>query len=343
MSDFAGDAQRLLSDLVRTPSVSGDESGCASILVEFFEAAERRVYLDDVGNVRAPGNDAVLLTSHLDTVPGTIPVRIEDDALWGRGSVDAKGALTAMAVAAVRTGVSFVGVVGEESDSRGAWHLVEDREQPDTLINGEPSGWDAITLGYRGLVVGRYRTERESAHSSRPENNAIQDALDWWRRIEARFDEASSEDMFDSVTPKPVRISSGQTDDGRSLEARIETEFRLPPSSSPEAVRAAAEAELESGSIQWRRPIPPVVQSPRSAVARAFRAAIRSTGGEPDHLQKTGTSDMNIYATSWACPMVTYGPGDASLDHTPDEHIQLQPFETSIDVLQTVCSMLTQS
>lgn len=343
MTVSAGDAQRLLSDLVGTPSVSGDESGCASILVEYFEAADRRVYLDAVGNVRAPGNDAVLLTSHLDTVPGTIPVRVDDDALWGRGSVDAKGALTAMAVAAVRTGVSFVGVVGEEADSRGAWHLIEDREQPDALINGEPSGWDAITLGYRGLLVGRYRSERESTHSSRPENNAIQDALDWWSRVEARFDHDSSVAAFDAVTPKPVRITSGQTDDGRSLEARIEAEFRLPPSTSADAVRAAAEGELETGAIQWRRPIPPVVQSPRSAVARAFRAAIRSNGGEPDHLQKTGTSDMNIYATSWECPMVTYGPGDSSLDHSPDEHLQLQSFETSIDVLQQVCSTLTQS
>lgn len=343
MTVSAGDAQSLLNDLVSTPSVSGDESACASVLVEYLESADRRVYLDAVGNVRAPGDDAVLLTSHLDTVPGTIPVRVDDGALWGRGSVDAKGALTAMAVTAVRTGVSFAGVVGEESDSRGAHHLVEDRAEPDTLINGEPSGWDAITLGYRGLLAGRYRTERESAHSSRPENNAIQDALDWWGRVEARFDTDPSVDVFGTVTPKPVRITSGQTDDGRSLEARIDAEFRLPPSTSPEAVRAAAESELETGSIRWRQPIPPVVQSPRTAVARAFRAAIRSNGGEPDHLQKTGTSDMNVYATSWECPMVTYGPGDSSLDHTPDEHLQLESFETSIDVLQQVCTTLTQS
>jgi len=76
--------------------------------------------------------DAVLLTSHIDTVPGDIPVEVqpaaEDDevgkpgepVLWGRGTVDATGPLVAMAVAAVQTGVSFVGVAGEETKTRGA-------------------------------------------------------------------------------------------------------------------------------------------------------------------------------------------------------------------------------
>lgn len=337
------DTHDLLSDLVSTPSVSGAESACASVLVEYFENAGRNVYLDAVGNVRAPGNDAVLLTSHLDTVPGSIPVRVEDGALWGRGSVDAKGALTAMAIAAVQTGVSFVGVVGEESDSRGAWHLVEDRPEPDVLINGEPSGWDAITLGYRGLLSGHYRTESEGVHSSRPENNAIQDAFDWWGRIEALYENDSDASAFSQVTAKPVRISSGPTDEGRSHEVEIDAEFRLPPSTSPETVRARVEAELATGSMTWERPIPPVVQSQRTAVARTFRAAIRSKGGDPAHLQKTGTSDMNIYATTWECPMVTYGPGDSALDHTPEERLQLQSFEQSIDVLQDVCTTLTQS
>jgi len=50
-----------------------------------------------------------------------------EPVLWGRGTVDATGPLVAMAVAAVQTGVSFVGVAGEETNSRGARFLVEDR------------------------------------------------------------------------------------------------------------------------------------------------------------------------------------------------------------------------
>jgi LysW-gamma-L-lysine carboxypeptidase len=130
----------LLRDLVATPSLSGEEGAATDRLVDYFAEHGREAFVDEVGNVHAPGDDALLLTSHVDTVPGDIPVRVDDDVLWGRGAVDAKGPLCAMAVAAVETGVSFVGVVGEESDSRGARHLVETRDEPDALVNGEPSG-----------------------------------------------------------------------------------------------------------------------------------------------------------------------------------------------------------
>ncbi|MFC7176437.1 M20/M25/M40 family metallo-hydrolase [Halosegnis marinus] len=120
------EARELLRDLVSIPSPTGEEREAAERLVAFFEAHGREAWLDEVGNVRAPADDSVLLTSHVDTVPGDIPVRVEGTdeeyeppVLWGRGSVDATGPLAAMAVAAVRTGVSFAGVVGEEVDSRG--------------------------------------------------------------------------------------------------------------------------------------------------------------------------------------------------------------------------------
>ena len=152
------EGRKLLTELVSIPSVSGNETEAAEALAAFFEGHDREVWIDDIGNVRAPGDDTVLLTSHIDTVPGDIPVEIKDGGegpeLWGRGSVDATGPLAAMAIAAVETGASFVGVVGEESTSRGAWHLIENREAPDAVINGEPSGWDGITLGYRGLLEG---------------------------------------------------------------------------------------------------------------------------------------------------------------------------------------------
>ena len=365
----------LLYDLVSIPSPSGEEQAAAERLAAFFEANDREVFLDDVGNVRAPGNDAVLLTSHVDTVPGEVPVEIRtaeteasgdsgdeaavdddggdgdvvdggdgdvvdgelDHELWGRGSVDATGPLAAMAVAAVRTGASFVGVVGEETDSRGARHLVEDRSPPEAVINGEPSGWDGITLGYRGFLSGTYVTTSESGHTSRPEPNAIQDAIGWWNRIEAAFDPDEWTPVFEQVTTKPAGFDGGLSADGLSVEATVDVQLRVPPSTTVEAVRERAEAELDGGTVSWKEPIPPTMGDPRGKLARAFRVAIRGEGGDPRLLRKTGTSDVNLYADAWDRPMVTYGPGDSALDHAPDEHLSLSEFDRSVRVLTAVC------
>jgi LysW-gamma-L-lysine carboxypeptidase len=351
VADADTEARDLLERLVSIPSPSGEERACAEALVEFLEGRGRDAYLDEVGNVRAPADDGVLLTSHVDTVPGDIPVRVESAAgtdeggpvLWGRGSVDAKGPLAAMAVAAVRTGASFVGVVGEEFDSRGARHLVAEREAREAVVNGEPSGWDAVTLGYRGLLPGTYVATSESGHTSRPENNAIQDAMDWWWRVTGTFEPEDEWDpVFERVTPKPTRFEGGLGEDGLSVEATMDVSLRVPPSMTVEEVREVADGELdpEVGTVNWTDGIEPTMQSPRTPVARAFRAAIRGWGLEPRLLRKTGTADMNIYAGEWDCPMVTYGSGDSDLDHAPDERLPLRDLDRAAAVLADAAGRL---
>ncbi|AZH24083.1 [LysW]-lysine hydrolase [Haloplanus aerogenes] len=339
------DAQQLLVDLVAIPSPSGEEEAAAQRLVDFFEAHDREVWIDEVGNVHAPADDSVLLTSHIDTVPGDIPVEIREvergKELWGRGSVDATGPLAAMAVAAVETGVSFLGVVGEEVDSRGSRHVIEsDRPEPGALINGEPSGWTGITLGYRGLLAGTYVATSESGHTSRPENNAIQDAMDWWARVEEEFDPDEYLPVFERVTCKPTSFEGGPSADGLSVEATMEVQFRVPPEYTVGDVREMADGQLDTGTVHWYDRVPPVMESPRTPVARAFRAAIREAGGDPRLLRKTGTADMNVFASVWDCPMITYGPGDSDLDHAPNEHLALDEYDRSIEVLIDACQRL---
>ena len=345
----ASEARDLLVDLVETPSPTGEEGACAERLVEFFENHGREAFLDEAGNVRAPADDSVLLTSHIDTVPGDIPVRVESgdgerkgsEVLWGRGGVDAAGSLVGMAVAAVRTGTSFAGVVGEEVDSSGARHLVKTRDAPETVVNGEPSGWNGITLGYRGLLAGTYVATSESGHTSRPENNAIEDAIDWWERARAAVADDRDEwtPVFERVTPKPIEVYGGTSDDGLSVEATMDVQFRVPPNLTVEEVREAADGELDGGTVRWYDEVPPVMTTPRNPVARAFRGAIRRAGGEPRLLRKTGTSDMNIYR-AWNCPMATYGPGDSDLDHAPDERLSLDEFDRATRVLEAVAERL---
>jgi LysW-gamma-L-lysine carboxypeptidase len=212
------------------------------------------------------------------------------------------------------------------------------------VVNGEPSGWDALTLGYRGYLTGTYSVRVESAHTSRPELNAIQYATEWLTRVESAFEsvepDADETSTATSVTVKPVEFDGGLTLDGFATEATVEIQFRIPSGMTAEEIRSVAETELDAGTVSWNTPIPPTLSSPRTALGRAFRVAIREEGGDPSLLRKTGTSDANIYADAWDCPVVTYGPGDSSLDHTPEEHIELAEFDRSISVLTDVCEKL---
>ena len=342
----------LLRELVSTPSVSGGEGDAADVLLEYFEEAGREATIDAAGNVRAPGDDAVLLTSHLDTVPGEIVVRESGGELWGRGSVDATGPLAAMAAAAVETGASFAGVVEEETTSAGARHLVDTRDAPDAVVNGEPTGWDALAVGYRGLVRATYEAETERVHSSRPEPNAVQHAVAWTERVQRAFDgggaeagggDESASGVFESVTVKPVSFDGGPTADGERVAATVDVEFRLPPGTTAGDVHDVVADCTETGDVEWSEAIPPFAADARSPVAGALRAGIRSASGDPTHLRKTGTCDANLYAAAWDCPVAVYGPGDSALDHAPDERIDLDAFDRGVETLSTAAHQLCTS
>ncbi len=142
------------------------------------------------------------------------------------------------------------------------------------------------------------------------------------------------------MTTKPVDIDGGISEDGLSVEATMDVQLRVPPALTVETVREAAEAELEVGTVTWKDTVPPVMTSPRTAVARAFRVAIRDVGEDPRLVRKTGTSDMNIYAGAWDCPIATYGPGNSDLDHAPDERLSLSEFDQAVEILERVSQTL---
>jgi LysW-gamma-L-lysine carboxypeptidase len=41
-----------------------------------------------------------------------------------------------------------------------------------------------------------------------------------------------------------------------------------------------------------------------------------------------------VVGPAWRCPIVAYGPGDSSLDHTPQEHVLLVDYWRAVLVLE---------
>ncbi len=145
--------------------------------------------------------------------------------------------------------------------------------------------------------------------------------------------------IFDQVTPSLLGFSSGS--DGFNDWARMRVGVLLPPDFSPDdwlhlLIELAPASRIESASFA----IPAYLGEKNNLLVRAFLAAIRKVGGNPGFVLKTGTADLNIVAPAWGCPAVAYGPGDSTLDHTPNEHLSLGEYANSVKVLQTVLLQL---
>jgi LysW-gamma-L-lysine carboxypeptidase len=344
-ADAARDAG-LLEAVVRMPSVTGSEGEAVRFLQARARADGFRVDEDSAGNFIAEtgsGPRLLLFVGHIDTVPGHIPVRVEGDALWGRGSVDAKGPLVAAYCAALRhkdskvLTIRIVGAVDEEGDSRGAKAL-DPSLKPEWILIGEPSGVHGLTLGYKGILRGTFRLERFRAHGAHPGRTAVEDAIAFWGDVAFTY---GLEDRFETMQGHLTSLTTRS--DG--LVDKVEGRFhlRLPPGHHPDAVEAELRrlAERHGVTVEGQERMPPALASKRTPLVAAFLESIRSHGGEPRLLRKTGTADFNHLA-GWhpGVPIAAYGPGDAGLDHTPEERILLSEFRQAVDILDGVFTRL---
>jgi len=337
------EATALLRALVATPSPSGNEAAAARVLTEHLSAAGFRAHVDGAGNAVGEAGDAgplVLLLGHIDTVPAPVPVRETGRVLHGRGAVDAKGPLAAMAAAAARSRhlpvrLMVVGAVEEElPSSRGARFLL-DRLAPDAVLIGEPSGWDGVVIGYKGRYGFTYELTAEPAHSSREELGAVERAVELWNRLgTALADDDPPKRGFDRLL---LRLRSLEGDLER---ARGHVVCRTPVGCDVDRVRAEVERLAGDAELTFEGHDPAVLVDRSNPVARALTAAIRETGAAPRVKVKSGTSDMNVVATRWRVPMAAYGPGDSNLDHTPHEHIDLDEFVRAVGVLSGAVARL---
>ncbi len=348
---------QFLFDLVSAQSFSGSEQPAAAVFVRHADSFGFDTEIDQVGNAiahrGASADDAeihIVLLGHIDTVPGDIPVRIDAGILYGRGAVDAKGPLAAMLIAASRAELSsgvrltIAGAVGEEAaGSIGARHLVE-QWRPDACIIGEPSSAQGVTLGYKGRLLARAVAVCPNTHSAGKDPSASDELIAWWGAVQRHVDafNARPNRGFDQIQASIERMSSSC--DGLTQRAILETGFRLPPTMGPDELIALLESlPAERITIEFSGAEHAHATTRNDPVVRALSSAIRSLGFTPRPKLKTGTADLNVVAPIWQCPIAAYGPGDSSLDHTPNEHLHLEEYQSSIQVLtRAIASLATE-
>lgn len=345
-----------LEQFVTIRSLSGEEQAAAEFAVaRMADLGLTGTHVDVVGNAvgvkERPSETGeiereIVLLGHIDTVPGVVEVRVENGRLYGRGSVDAKGPFATFIEATARaelkpgTRVVVIGATEEEAATSKGARYVREQFAPDFCIIGEPSGWDGVTLGYKGRVLIDYLLEKEMGHTAGPEIGAAETAVNWWNELTSYVVSFNKERprLFDQLIPSLRDMASSS--DGLINTASLKVGVRLPPDFDV----AAFEEKLRNwaGDAHIRTYAGEAAyQSNRSTpLARAFNRTLRQRNTKPRFKLKTGTSDMNVVGPVWQCPIVAYGPGDSQLDHTPHEHVVIDEYLQAIEVLQAVLESL---
>ncbi len=364
-------AVELIRGLVNIPSLSRHEALASAWLVAQMRAnGYERAFVDEAGNAVGELGDpsaprTIVLLGHIDTVPGNIPVRIESsaggDLLFGRGSVDAKGPLASFVCGAAAFGaasaraanvrVVVVGAVEEEAATSKGARFIAARFNgvaepiPTACIIGEPSHWNRVTLGYKGRLLCDLTADQPMAHTAGPDASVASVVVDLWNWVttHAAVYNQGKDKAFDQLSPSLRRfITSTNAEMHDTVDAQFA--WRLPVGFDADALtaglRAWPGAHVRDGHTQFDFRFKGEERAWRgdrnNPLVRSFLAGVRTEdpSAQLGFVLKTGTSDMNVVAPVWKCPIVAYGPGDSALDHTPNEHLPLDEYWKAVNVIK---------
>jgi len=305
--------------LIGIDSTTGKEREIGDFLFRYLEdlvqtsggAIEKMPVEGDRFNVFAAwGEPAVVLSTHMDTVPPFFPSSEDDEVIHGRGACDTKGGIAAMLQAArelLEEGVRGFGllfVVGEETDSLGAQMANRHPRGSRYLINGEPTE-NRLALGSKGYLYIRLEAEGRAAHSAYPElgESATDRLLDVLARLRAL--PLPADPVLGETTLNVGTLAGGRAANVVADQARAEV-----------TVRTVGPA----GDLKRR------ISEAVHAVPGARIAEIRETPAvELGSLPGFATTIVK-YTTdiprlgAWGEPFLL-GPGSIHVAHTPEERV----------------------
>ena len=278
--------------------------------------------------------------------------------------------------------IVVVGAVEEEAATSKGARFIRERFSgqgepiPAACIIGEPSSWGRVTLGYKGRILVDMTARQPMAHTAGPDAGVATVAVDFWNAMTAYvidFNRGRAK-SFDQLLPS-LRGLTTTVDNELNDVVTAQAGIRLPLDFAVDGLVAhvAAWAAARSGATDMDVPSAmPADQGELSLcfpgetttielsfrgheqawrsdrnnlLVRSFLSAIRTVdpAQRPGFVVKTGTSDMNVVGPAWQCPILAYGPGDSTLDHTPHEHIRLDEYWRAVLVLEQALHHLAQA
>jgi acetylornithine deacetylase/succinyl-diaminopimelate desuccinylase family protein len=364
-----GDAIVALTQrLVRMPTINppGDYAEIAAVMrAEIDRAGLETVVMEGqpgkpnvFGILRANRPDAktLLLSGHMDVVgPGDasawkqepFEATIVDGAMWGRGTVDMKGALAAQleAVRAVKAAhgalpvnVMFGCTVDDEIAGGMGQRYVLDRglasvgwPRPDFHVLGEATSLN-ITSAFKGRVWVRVALRGKTAHGGAPQEgvNAIDKMTAYVARLRARAPHRHP--VLGDDTLNLGTISGGTRVNAVADECEAQLDHRFSDATGDEAVARLRDAldafQREDGTFAVTKfevfeKRDAVAVENESANIALLRRAIGSVTGRDPALGGALSAGGAYHSMKAGIPGVWVGPGDVRMLHAPNEHMPL--------------------
>lgn len=334
MSAF--DPTRALAELVRIPSVSGDEEAAVAWVEAWGHAHaidSARVGGGALLRVARGRGPRLLFASHLDTVPAgggwsgdPYDGTWREGRLVARGANDAKASAVAMLAAALGAAHerSFAGELlvalnaCEETTNAGMAAVLAAIEPPDAVVVGEPTGLEVVRAqGGLAVLTARWRGRScHAAHVARVQHaSALVAAAHELGRFGSYRTLASQHPLFAATTIAWTQLQGGERHNVVPDEALAVFDARLAPPTDAARCVELLRGLLPSAEVAVRserlRPVDTPEGHPlvRAALALAGRA------------RALGSSTLSDMALCAGLPAIKCGPGQSERSHTPDEFV----------------------
>ena len=333
------DVASLAADLMDIESVSGNERALADAVEQ---ALARLGHLEVTRNGDAivartslGRRERIILAGHLDTVPlpttpgsrGTVPSVWDGEVLYGRGATDMKGGVAVQLALAANLlepskDLTIIFYDHEEvaASKSGLGRLVrENREllNADFGILLEPTN-GTVEGGCNGTIRFEATTKGVAAHSARAwmGENAIHAAAPILARLAAYEPATVTVDGLDyRESLNAVKIHGGTAGNVIPDACVVEVNYRFAPDKSPAAAEAHVRDVLAGFDLVCTDSSSGARPGLNAPAAASFVAAV---GRVP--LPKYGWTDV-ARLSELGIPAVNFGPGDALLAHSDNEHV----------------------
>jgi len=314
-------AKELLLDLLSIYTPSKNETNATKFFEKISNEFNLKLEILPDSNSFILGEGEILLASHVDTVPGYIEPKIENEVIYGRGAVDAKGPLISMIIAAwllnekgIKVMVS--GLADEESTSIGAKELTLKNFNFKHIIVGEPSNGTDIVVEYRGSIQLDIMCESTPEHSSSAKSNLI---VDISKKIIEVYKQPEN---YDKPSIVPTIIRAGESYNVTPAKLYLHFDVRYAINNKRDDLINEIKDKLQECGLKIVDETPPVKVSINNPVVKSLTRALLKQNIKPRLVRKAGTSDMNILQKI-TTSIATYGPGNSMLEHTNQEKITL--------------------